>query len=135
VIFVDTAFWVAFNDRRDDHHNEALALMRRHGEEPFVTTNHVRGETWSMLRRRAGHEDAVKFLDRLERTPRVRTIFVNEEMEADALSWLRRHDERDYSFVDAASFATMRALRIRDAFTFDADFAAAGFRVVREGMR
>ena len=56
-------------------------------------------------------------------------VFVTADLEDDAIRWLRRHDERSYSFVDAASFAVMRSLRITEALTFDQDFAAAGFRV------
>ncbi|HEV8669269.1 MAG TPA: PIN domain-containing protein [Candidatus Limnocylindria bacterium] len=129
MIFVDTAFWVALGDRQDTNHVEAKALFRQHAAGSLVTTNHVRGETWTLLRRRSGHGDAVDFLDRLERSPRVRTIFVTEDLEDDAIRWLRRHDERSYSFVDAASFAVMRSLRITEALTFDQDFAVAGFRV------
>jgi predicted nucleic acid-binding protein len=52
-------------------------------------------------------------------------------MEDAALAWLRRHDERRYSFVDATSFALMRSMKIKDALAFDADFSAAGFRELR----
>ena len=129
MIFVDTAFWVALRDRRDTNHTQAQTLLRQFASGPLVTTNHVRGETWTLLRRRAGHGSAVDFLDGLERSPRVRTVFVTEDIEGDAIRWLRRHDERSYSYVDAASFAVMRSLRIKEALTFDQDFAAAGFRI------
>jgi len=69
----------------------------------------------------------VAFLDVPERTPRVRLTQVSEQAEQRALIWLRRHDEREYSFVDATSFDVMRRLRIREAFAFDGDFAAAGY--------
>jgi predicted nucleic acid-binding protein len=46
-------------------------------------------------------------------------------------SWLRRHDEREYSFVDATSFVFMRSRRIRSALAFDGDFSAAGFEELR----
>ena len=90
-----------------------------------------RGETWTLLRRRGGHRDGVFFLDRLEHAPRLRIEFATSELESEALRWLRRHDERAYSFVDATSFALMRKLRIREALAFDGDFAAAGFVELR----
>ncbi len=105
--------------------------MAAHAAESLVTSNHVRGETWTFLRRRAGHRSAVDFVDGVDRSPRVRVAFVSEDLEIAALRWLRRHDERVYSFVDATSFALMRLLRIRDAFAFDGDFTAAGFHELR----
>jgi predicted nucleic acid-binding protein len=98
---------------------------------PLVTSNHVRGETWTFLLRRAWHGAGVRFLDALERTERVRVLFVDDGLEREALDWLRRHDEREYSFVDATSFALMRSLGIREALAFDGDFAAAGFVELR----
>ncbi len=51
---------------------------------------------------------------------------VSEETEAEASAWLRRHDERVYSFVDATSFAMMRNLGLIEALAFDGDISAAG---------
>lgn len=68
------------------------------------------------------------FLDTLRGSAATTVVFVSEELEDEALRWLERHDERPYSFVDATSFAVMRARGIREALTFDADFVAAGFR-------
>jgi len=131
LIFVDTSFWVAARMPRDDHHVEATALLRAFGEQRLVTSNHVRGETWAFLRRREGHRRAVAFFDMLVKTTRVETVHVSEDLEEQALRWLRRHDEREYSFVDATSFALMRSLRIKQALTFDGDFSAAGFVELR----
>ena len=131
MIFVDTSFWIGAVAARDAHHAEADGLLQRYGEQQLVTSNHVRGETWTFLRRRYGHRLGVAFLDRLERSPRLRVLFVSEELEAEALRWLRRRADRDYSFVDATSFALMRSLRIREALSFDGDFAAAGFTELR----
>ncbi len=129
--FVDTSFWVALRHARDGHHVEARDLLRLHADEPLITSNHVRGETWTWLRRRAGHRAAVAFLDALAASPRVRVVAVTREQEEAALAWLRVHDERPYSFVDATSFVLMRAMRIREALAFDGDFAAAGFVELR----
>lgn len=131
MIFVDTSFWIALRNRRDGHHEEAVRLLGSEWADSLLTSNHVRGETWTFLRRRMGHERAVGFLDFLDRSPRVRIVAVSDELEAEAWRWLRRHDERAYSFVDATSFALMRAMKVRDALAFDGDFAAAGFRELR----
>ena len=56
---------------------------------------------------------------------------IDEKLESEAWAWLRQHDERAYSFVDATSFALMRKLRIEDALAFDGDFAAGGFVELR----
>jgi predicted nucleic acid-binding protein len=58
---------------------------------------------------------------------------VTEGQERAAWEWLRRHDERSYSFVDATSFRVMRDRRLREALAFDQDFASAGFLHVRAG--
>jgi predicted nucleic acid-binding protein len=91
----------------------------------------VRGETFTYLRRRAGHGSAVAFLDAIEASPRVRIETVDAATEGAALAWLRVRDEREYSFVDATSFAVMRQRRITDALAFDGDFTAAGFLELR----
>jgi predicted nucleic acid-binding protein len=131
MIFAGSSFRVALSDRRDDLHADALRLIRLHGRSPLVTTNHVRGETWTFLRRRRGHAIAVRFLDATEDGERLRIAETPPEVEGDAWAWLRRHDERRYSFVDATSFALMRRLGLREAFAFDGDFAAAGFVELR----
>ena len=131
MIFVDTSFWIALRMRRDSHHEDAVALARAYADAPLVTTNFVRWETWTFVRRRTGHLAAVHFLDHLERSPRIELLRVDDETERDALRWLRRHDEREYSFVDATSFAMMRKRRITETLAFDGDFAAAGFVELR----
>ena len=129
--FVDTSFWVALGFRRDDHHDDARSIWDGLGSDGLLTSNHVIGETWTFLRRRAGHQAAVDFVDRVERSPRVGIVRVHGAVEAEAFVWLRRHDERVYSLVDATSFALMRQQRLVEALAFDGDFSAAGFVEVR----
>lgn len=61
----------------------------------------------------------------------VRVEHVTADLEEQAWEWLVRHDEREYSFVDATSFAVMRKKGIQNAYAFDGDFSAAGFVEVR----
>jgi predicted nucleic acid-binding protein len=128
--FADTSFWVALQIPADTHHADAASLWSA-DDSPITATNHVVGETWTFTRRRLDHRRAVRLLDLIERSRRVQVVRVDEALEDEAWRWLRRHDERTYSFVDATSFAFMRRMRIREALAFDGDFAAAGFVELR----
>jgi predicted nucleic acid-binding protein len=129
--FVDTSFWIALNRHRERHYDVARQVWDRYREDSLVSSNLVLGETWTFLRRREGHQRAVAFLDALERSKLLDIVRVDDDDEIEAWRWLRRHDERAYSFVDATSFALMRRIRIREALAFDGDFSAAGFVEVR----
>jgi predicted nucleic acid-binding protein len=119
-------------DDRDPHHGTALELLRAVGKRRIVATNHIRGETWTWLRYKRWHAKAVEFIDSVGGDGQhIQIAWVPEELEEEALRWLRRHDEREYSFVDATSFAYMRARGIEEALAFDGDFAAAGFTELR----
>lgn len=131
MIFVDTSFWVALRLRRDAWHSAAVALWRTHADAGLVTSKLVRGETWTFLRRRVGHAAAVDYLDAVQSTERVAIIPLPETADRSALQWLRQHDEREYSYVDATSFITMRANKITGTLAFDGDFTAAGFIELR----
>src|SRR5215472_12301100 len=128
--FVDTSFWYALQNRRDRNHSRARAIQAVDSGR-LVTSALVLGETWTLMRRRDGHDAAVRFLDLVARLPRLEVMSLTDRVAADAWTWLRSHDEREYSFVDATSFAMMRARRIREALAFDGDFYAAGFVEVR----
>lgn len=129
--FADTGWWVAWALPGDARHDAALGMLAGLGRtEQVLTTNLVVGESWTFLRRKDSHRSAVALLDRLDQLiadDRLVVHRVTEEQEAAAWEWLRKHDEREYSFVDATSFRVMRDRRLREALAFDQDFAAAGF--------
>ena len=129
--FVDTSFWVAQLIPRDTRHAEASALADRMRDARAVTSNLVLGEVWTLLSYRLGHFHAVHWLDRVQQELSVRIERVDAALEEEAWGWLRAHDERPYSFVDATSFALMRELRITEALAFGGDFASAGFTELR----
>ena len=133
--FADTSWWAAWALPGDRRHPDALAVLEQLGRsEQILTTNLVAGEAWTFLRRKDSHRTALAFIERLDALTSADRLVVHrvtEEQESAAWEWLRRHDEREYSFVDATSFVLMRSMRIRDALAFDGDFTAAGFRELR----
>jgi uncharacterized protein len=129
-LFLDTSYLIAALNPRDRNHETAVALKPVLEQDAPLTTNHVLGECWTFARRRFGHDAAVRLVDALRRSDRYLIVHVSMELERSALEWLRQHDEREYSFVDAVSFEVMRDNNILDALAFDRDFHAAGFRTL-----
>jgi uncharacterized protein len=78
-----------------------------------------------------GFRVGIAFLDTLEASRTVTVVPVDADLEKAALAWLRHHDEREYSFVEATSFMLMQSLGIRESLTFDGNFSAAGFVELR----
>ncbi len=129
MIFVDTSFWAALGNATDARHETAKKLWI--SKTPVVvTSNHVLGETWTLLNRRCGHRAAIAAAA-IRYSTVVRVDHVTADLEEQAWQWLARHNEREYSFVDATSFALMRNKKIRNAYAFDGDFSAAGFVELR----
>ncbi len=128
--FVDTSFWIALLVPADRFHDDASQLWST-DRGPLRTSNLVAGETWTWIRRRAGHAQALRYRTMLGRSARVSVAFVNSAVDERAWEWLARRDARSYSYVDATSFELMRRERITEALAFDGDFSAAGFIEVR----
>ena len=118
-VFVDTSAWYGLFDVADSFHREAVRCFQRlegDGRE-LVTSNHVVGESYTLLRARLGQAPAERFL-RSSRDPASMTrIFVPEAWELAAEAILIQYRDQGFSYVDAVSFATMRQLGLQEAFT------------------
>jgi uncharacterized protein len=108
VKFADTGWWVAWALPGDARHGDALSMLAAlGGSEQVLTSNMVVAETWTFLRRKDSHRTAVAFLDRVDTLTGANRLVVHRvtgEQETAAREWLRKHDERVYSYVDATSF-------------------------------
>ena len=135
-LFVDTGGFFALqvpNDRWHAQARDTLQAALARGLR-LTTTNHVVGETYSLLVKTHGHAAAWRFLDVLGRSARLERVFVDEPAEREAFEVLRRYADQAFSFVDGTSFAVMRRRKISLALAFDRHFAAAGFsRVPLDG--
>ena len=129
-LFIDTSYLIAALSPKDRNHDAAIALRGELGKASPITTNHVVGESWTFARRRFGHATARDLVAGLRTSQRYRIVHVDQAIEDLAHEWLRNHDEREYSFVDATSFMVMRKHNTLDALAFDRDFEAAGFHAL-----
>lgn len=132
-VFLDTSAWVAAVNPRDQHHVPAARLYRSAlaDRQVFLTTNLVLAETHIMLCRRIGDAVALDLLDQTRSDPSHELVWATPDLEREAVDrWLRPRLGQRISLADAVSFEVMRREGLRTAFTFDGDFAAAGFEVI-----
>ena len=129
-VFVDTAGFLALWDSGDEHHTRATKLQadlaRKHRR--FLTSEYVIDETVTLLLVRHSHAAAVDFLDTIERSEALRLEWIDPERFHASIALFRKHADKEWSFTDCTSFALMRELQIREAFTTDRHFRQAGFQ-------
>lgn len=128
-VFMDSAGFLALWDASDEHHQAAARLQEELAgkRRRFVTSEYVVDETITLLLMRHSHTAAVDFLDTVERSDALRLEWIGPERFSAGAALFRRHADKEWSFTDCVSFALMRELGIRDAFTTDHHFRQAGF--------
>lgn len=130
-IFLDTAFFKALVDIRDDFHPQADKMWQRIKQEgtKLITTNFILDETFTLLRVRCGFFAALDLRERLVAgLKRMKIVRVMVDDEIEAWNWFV-HEWKDLSFTDCTSFAVMKRLGLTRVATFDQHFASAGFKI------
>ena len=130
-LFVDTSAYFALTDKRDENHEAAAHFVHqliREGAE-LLTTNYVVAETHTLLLNRTGYVTALQVIEELYKS-RTRTYRVREAEERRALDIIRTYTDKEFSLVDAISFAVMERFHLTQAFAFDHHFAQYGFSLL-----
>ncbi len=130
MIFVDSSAWLAITDVRDGNHGAALAFHEGLVEGKagrLLTSDYVLDETLTLMRKRSGADTVREFVNRLRLSPSLQQIWVTSAHYERALELFLDQGKTSWSLTDCTSFAIMRELGVRRAFTFDADFRQAGF--------
>jgi len=126
--FVDTSAFYALLDAEDPHHRKSVGLFTQLGQSRtrLLTSNHVLFETYSLvlnrLGRRLAHAWLKKFAIHVERA--------TAQDEERAVQIVLRYRDKDFSLVDASSFALMERLGLRLAAAYDPHFRQYGRFVV-----
>lgn len=130
-MFVDTSAWFALNDRKDQHHDEAVTFIRSLRATPVLlfTTDYIVDETVTLLRFRVSHREALAFLRLFAGSPQILREQVTLDHLKRAAEIFRRYRDKLWSFTDCVSFAFMEEKGLDDAFAFDANFSQFGVRV------
>lgn len=130
-IFVDSSWFKALLDEKDEFHSLALDQYQKIKSEKMslATTNYIIDETLTLLRVKVSLDLALKFRETLLRMRNtIRIIRVLASDEAQAWKWFPKNWSK-LSFTDCISFAVMKRLDLKKVATFDKHFTQAGFKV------
>ena len=131
-VFLDTGAFVALRNRAEREHELARATLKQlvlEGAQLF-TSNYVFAETYTALLVRVDRSEAIEWGRRFRAGETIDLIRVDQEVEQEAWSILESHADKDWSYVDATSFALIERERLTAAFAFDHHFAQRGLRVL-----
>jgi uncharacterized protein len=134
-VFIDTSAFVALRNAAEAEHERAraaLAALLSDGVALF-TSNYVFAETYTALMVRVGRGEAIEWGRRFRAGGAVELVRLDEDVESDAWRILEGHDDKQWSYVDATSFALIEREGNGEAFAFDAHFGQRGLRVLPEG--
>lgn len=133
-VLVDASALYALFDPRDRDHLTASAILRRIAStHRLITTNFLLAETHALILSRHGGNAARRFLSQFQGNQTI-VVRVLEEDEARAVAIIFRYQDKDFSYVDATSFAVMERLGIDEGFSFDRHFRQYGWRVLPERL-
>ena len=131
-VLVDTSAFVAMQRTSEREHASALettaALVERGVR--LVATNYVFAETYNTLLNRTGRWMAFQWGSQARAGSRFEFVRAAREIEDAAWEILESHEDKNWSYVDAVSFALMERDGISTAFAFDDHFRQRGLAVV-----
>ena len=131
-IFIDSSFWVALSDPKENNHSQSVRIFKdiKQAKSQMVTTNFVFDETFTLIRKRLGISRTLEFRDTIAKYGRqLQLERVSVSDEENSWKWFVRDIEK-LSYTDCTSFAVMNRLGIKKVATFDEDFVKVGFELV-----
>lgn len=127
-VFIDTSAFVALRNRAEREHDAARtalsALVSQRAA--LCTSNYVFAETYTALLVRAGRNEAVEWGKHFRASDAIELIRIEESIDEDAWAILESHTDKQWSYVDATSFALIERENIDMALAFDRHFAQRG---------
>ena len=128
-VFLDSGIFIAFLNRRDLHHEQAVRLFS--GSRPgWSTSVLVRSETYSWFLHKHGEEAARSFRFMLDSLEGLRVFDADAAHHEDACKILDRLRGAKLTYVDASSLALIARHGIRKVWATDHHLGLTGAEVV-----
>jgi len=137
VIFADTSGIMPYLVPALPEHKAVFEITQRHMKEggTFVTTNYVLTELVALLstRTRFSRPQILSGIESVLQSPCFDIVHITPELHQQAFGLPRARPDKNWSWVDAASFIVMRQKQLMQALTTDHHFEQAGFERLIKG--
>ena len=128
-VFLDSGIFIAFLDRSDRYHPEAVGLFAAPPRR-WVTSLGVVGETYGWFLHRLGEDAARRFRLALADFPRLELVAIDKHLHEATVGKLERLRGHRLTYVDAGSLVLLDRFDIREVWGTDGDLSLEGARVV-----
>lgn len=129
-ILVDTDAIVALLNEQDANHRKALEVVNFlvRNSLLFVISNHVFGESLTVVSKKVGHKEAVDYLHQVK-GGLFEILRINEKLEDLAYNIFADQSSKNVSFIDCTNMAVLIRYRWNTIFSFDQVYPKNGFKL------
>ncbi len=129
-VFLDTGIFVAFLNRRDRWHSQAVSLFNEESPPDWSTSWLVVSETYSWFLHKMGEEPARIFRDFLASLRGLTVFDATGEHHRGVLETLDRFRGSKLTYVDASSLTLMERHKIPRVWSTDRHLSLSGAEVL-----
>ena len=131
-VLIDADAFVALSKKNDANHFRAQKISKllcKSGVS-FSTTNYVFSEVVTVLSKKIGHRESIKFIEDIKSEKSdIQLIWINEELEKMAIEIFKKQTSKNVSFVDCLNMAVLKRYRWETVFSFDKIYTKNGFKL------
>ena len=124
MIFVDSSYYIAIADARDQWHKKALELSEYIETNISVVSSFIISEVVTEIGRRSGGKVAYNLYNYF--TDNCKIIYIDRDLLSESMEIVLKYDGT-LSLADAASVAIMDNMKIGEIVSFDSDFDKVDF--------
>ena len=124
MIFVDSSYYIAIADTKDQWHKKALELSEYIETNISVVSSFIISEVVTEIGRRSGGKVAYNLYNYF--TDNCKIIYINRDLLSESMEIVLKYDGT-LSLADAASVTIMDNMKIGEIISYDSDFDKVDF--------
>lgn len=119
MIFVDSSYFIAIVDKRDQWHKKALKLSNNFKNKSVVVSSFIISEVITEIGKRSGGKAGYNLYNYFEDSCDI--VHIDKDRLAESMEVFLKYDGT-LSLADASSIVVMDMLEIKEIVSFDSDF-------------